>query len=293
MRWTILSVTMLLVAGLVIGDKYPVASAAGSSGTPAATSTAEKPASGKPAATSTAPATTSTSAAAATPTATAGKPAAKAAKAVAVARPKIEFQNASVRQVLDYVAEIGRFNIVYDKALEDAGIDLAAIPVSIRISGLSFDDVLNLVLPAECGYKVENGYVLVTTLQRSWLPLPVCVYDIRMAMAEIPDYGAMAPKFNIANIGIGGAVGNGGAGGGGMGTIFTPATPAAPPADKVTPEKIIDLVKTFVKSGADRRIAPWTEEGGPATIKYLNGHLIVSQTPAGHAAVLRIITMIE
>lgn len=274
MRRTLLAVAVLVMAASVWASAFAEA-AADKAEKPAATSTAAKPA-----ATSTAPAATSTADAAA---------AAKTAKAVAVAKPKVEFQGATVRQVLDYLAEVGKINIVYDKALEDSGIDLAAVPVSVRISGLAYDDVLNLVLPAECGYKIENGYILVTTLQRSWLPLPVRTYDIRLAMAEIPDYGALAPKFNIASIGVGtGKVGGGG------GFFTAPVAPAATPtAEKVTPDRIIGLIKTFVKSGGDRRIAPWSDEGGPATITYFNGHLIVSQTPAGHMAVMRIITMVE
>ena len=40
-----------------------------------------------------------------------------------------------------------------------------------------------------------------------------------------PDYGGLAPKFNLANIGN---VGQGGAGGGGLGGLFTPAAPHRP-----------------------------------------------------------------
>jgi hypothetical protein len=200
-------------------------------------------------------------------------------------RPKVEFQNASVRQVLDYVADVGKFSIVYDRALADAGIDLGAVPVSIRVSGIAYDDLLMLILPRECGYRVEAGYIVITTLEKSWLPLPIHSYDLRMALADIPDYGPFAPRFQIQNIGAGGQ--------GGVGGLF--AAPAAPVdlAGRVTPERIIELIKMFVTPESDRRIAPWSDTGGPATISYLNGYVIVTQTPRGHAAVLRIITMIE
>jgi hypothetical protein len=202
-------------------------------------------------------------------------------------RPKVEFQNASVRQVLDYVAEVGKFSIVYDRALADAGIDLGAVPVSIRVSGIAYDDLLMLVLPRECGYRVEAGYIVITTLEKSWLPLPIRSYDLRMALADIPDYGAYAPRFQLNNIGGAGKAG------GGVGGLFTAPAPAPDPAGRVTPERIIELIKMFVTPESDRRIAPWSDTGGPATITYLNGYVIVTQTPLGHAAVLRIITMIE
>ena len=134
-----------------------------------------------------------------------------------------------------------------------------------------------------------------TTLERSWLPLPIHTYDIRMAMAEIPDYGATAPHFNLANIGnVNPAAGGAGAEGAeGSAGSLRPARGAGPGGRQGHARPDHRLIKMFVRSDGDRRIAPWSDEGGPATISYLNGHLIVTQTPAGHMAVLRIITMIE
>jgi hypothetical protein len=204
-------------------------------------------------------------------------------------KPKLEFENTSVKQVLEYCAEVGNFSIVFDEALQEAGIDLAARTVSIRGSGLTYENVLTLVLPKECGYRIEPGYILVTTVEKSWVPLVLRTYSVRMAMAEIPDFGGQAPRFELENLGKA----SGKAGGGGAVTLFNaqPAQEAAVPG--TTPDRIIELIKKFVKNSDDRRIAPWSDDGGPATIEYLSGYLIVTQTDYGHRMVLKILTMIE
>jgi hypothetical protein len=205
-------------------------------------------------------------------------------------RPSIDFQQASVKTVLDYLAEVGRFSVVYDEALKDAGIDLEARTVDISARGLTYEKVLQLILPRECGYRVESGYVLITTLEKSWLPLKTATYSIRLAMSPIPNF-TDAPRFEVAEV-IQGAAQAGG--GGGAGSLFGGgATTETDDQGLATPEKIVDLIRRFVSNQNDRRIAPWDDEGGPATLNVLGGNLIVSQTDAGHAAVARILAMIE
>jgi len=205
-------------------------------------------------------------------------------------RPGLDFEQSSVRDVLMYLAEIGHFAIIFDKALEEQGIDLATRVVSIRVSGITYEKAIEIILPRECGYRVGPGYVLITTMEKAWLPLRTATYSIRLHLAEIPDFKD-APRFEVGDVmsqatqGIGG----GGIGGG----LFD--LPGNVPEDegRATPEKIIDLVKRFVRHDNDRRIAPWDDEGGPASIQYMAGKLIVNQTDAGHQAVYRLLTMLE
>jgi hypothetical protein len=199
-------------------------------------------------------------------------------------RPTMEFQGAAVKDILNYIAEVGRFSIVFDKALDDAGIDLAHVPATLKASGLTYEQVIQLVLPRECGYRIEAGYVLITMLEKSWVPLILHSYDIHMAMATIPDFGGMAPRFNINQLGAQGK--------GGAAPLFTQpqvVETAAPP----TADQIIALIKQFVRNSDDPRIAPWSDDGGPATVQAFGGYLVVSQTYVGHLKVLRILSMIE
>ena len=204
-------------------------------------------------------------------------------------RPGINFERTSLKNVLMYLGEVGNFGIVFDKALEEAGIDLDSRTVSIKVSGVSYEKVIELILPRECGYRIGPGYVLITTLEKSWLPLKTATYSIRLALAEIPNF-TDAPRFDIGDVT---QSATSAAGGGGFGDLFGGGAAAATDQDRLTPERIIELIQKFVSNQNDRRIAPWADEGGPATIEHLAGRLIVTQTDHGHRAVRRILSMIE
>jgi len=207
-------------------------------------------------------------------------------------RPDFGFEHTSVKSVLEYLAEVGRFSIVFDDALQKQGIDLEARPVTLKASGITYEKAIELILPKGAGYRVGPGYVLITTLEKSWLPLQTGSYSIRLHLAEVPNF-TDAPRFEAGDVIRSAAEAATGAGGGGV-DLFGQAGPdEADKKGRATPERIIDLVKRFVAHANDRRIAPWDDAGGPATIQYLNGHLIVSQTAAGHRAVRRLLWMLE
>jgi len=195
-----------------------------------------------------------------------------------------EFSATPLSQVLQMLAEAGGFAVVLDKALEEAGIDLSTHPVTMHLAGMRYEDAIYLLLPRECGYRVEAGYVLVTTLEKSWLPLKTVVYSVRDAVTVVPNF--VGPRFEI------GSITSQSQGGGGT-NIFgnQPEEPEDP--TQATPERLVDMVKSHVRNENDRRIATWDDEGGPATIQYLEGKLIVNQTPAGHRAVARLVMAIQ
>jgi len=207
-------------------------------------------------------------------------------------RPGLDFERTTVKDVLEYLAEIGRFAIVFDSDLETAGIDLSARTVTLKVSGITYEKAIELVLPRECGYRVGPGYVLITTLEKSWLPLLTVSYSIRLHLAEIPNF-TNAPRFEVGDVTQAAAQAAGG-GGGAFGDLFgAGGGDLSAEEGRATPERIIDLVKRFVTNENDRKIAPWADMGGPATVEYMDGRLIVNQTAAGHQAVRRLLMMIE
>jgi len=214
---------------------------------------------------------------------------ARTRRTLASPRPSFEFQNTSIKDVLTYMGDVGKFSIVYDNALQEAGIDLAARTVSVRLSRMTYEAALNLILPKEVGYRIEAGYLLITTVEKSWLPLKTTTYSIRLAMAEVPDFTG-APRFEVNAVLQQAAQASQGGGGA---SLFTATTNQPEETGRATPDRIIELIKKFVKNQNDRRIAPWDDEGGPATIQYLNGQLVVSQTEQGHRAVAKILASIE
>ena len=189
----------------------------------------------------------------------------------------LEFSATPLSQALQMLAEAGGFAVVLDKALEEAGIDLSTHPVTMRLAGMRYEDAIYLLLPRECGYRVEAGYVLVTTLEKSWLPLKTVVYGVRDAVTVVPNF--VGPRFEIGNI-------TSQSQGGGGTNIFGNQPEEPEDATQATPEWIVDLVKRHVRNENDRRIAPWDDEGGPATLCELGDVLLISQTPRGHAQVL-------
>jgi hypothetical protein len=195
-----------------------------------------------------------------------------------------EFSATPLTQALQALGEAGGFAVVFDKALEEAGIALETHLVTMRLAGMRYEDAINLLLPRECGYRMEAGYVLVTTLEKSWLPLKTVVYSVRDALAVVPNF--VGPRFEIGDI-------TSQSQGGGGTNIFAPAPEQPEDATRATPQRLVDLVKRHVRNENDRRIATWDDEGGPATIQYLDGKLIVNQTPEGHRAVARLVMAIQ
>ena len=195
-----------------------------------------------------------------------------------------EFGATPLSQVLQMLAEAGGFAVVFDKALQEAGIDLSTHPVTMRLAGMRHEDAIYLLLPRECGYRVEAGYVLVTTLEKSWLPLKTVVYSVRDAVTVVPNF--VGPRFEIGDI-------TSQSQGGGGTNIFGNQPEEPEDEGQARPEQLVDMVKRHVRNESDRRIAPWDDEGGPATVQYLEGKLIVNQTPQGHRAVARLVMAIQ
>jgi hypothetical protein len=206
-------------------------------------------------------------------------------------RPGLDFERTSVKNVLEYLAEIGNFSVIFDTALEEQGIDLEAQTVTLKVSGITYEKAIELILPQGVGYRIGPGYVLVTTMEKSWLPLITKSYSVRLHLARIPDFDD-APRFNIGDVTQATAQAASGGGGGGF-NLFDDIGGTPEEKQVATPEELMDIIKRLVSNDNDRRIAPWADMGGPASIEYLNGRLVVNQTDHGHRAVWRILTMLE
>jgi hypothetical protein len=211
---------------------------------------------------------------------------ARTRRTLTTGKTSVNFENAAIKDVLAYMAEVGKFSVVFDGALGEAGIDLSARTVTIRLTGMTYEDAINLVLPKECGYRIEPGFILVTTLEKSWIPLKTATYSIQLALAEVPDFEG--PRFDVSTV-----LSQTRQGGGGSGLFGTTTTTKTEETGKATPERIIGMIKKFVRNQTDRRIAPWDDEGGPAGIQYSSGRLIVLQTEHGHRAVAKLLAAVE
>jgi hypothetical protein len=198
-------------------------------------------------------------------------------------RRETRIDDMGLKDALQLIGELGKFGVVFDPHLEEEGIDLSLHRVTLNLKGLSIERVLLLILPQELGYRVGPGYVLITTLERSWLPLQVQSYSIRILLAEVPDF--VGPRMDI------GALMSDIGGGGDLAfkDLWQDIGVEIEDEGKATPERIVDIILQHVRHENDRRIARWEDEGGPATIQYIQGRLVISQTLEGHRAVMRLL----
>jgi len=189
----------------------------------------------------------------------------------------LDFEKTSLDNVLKYIGEVQRgLNIVIDPDVGAAGIDLSSRVVDLRVKRISVESVLGLILGVDLGYKVESGYILVTTKEKLQQNLPVVTYPVQDLVAQIPEFED-APRFNVADVvqGVTAA-----AAGGGFGGLFGAGAAAA--AQPIGWQELVDIIQRTVNKQSDPNVADWSEAGGPAAVEYMNGILIVSQTRRGH-----------
>jgi hypothetical protein len=80
---------------------------------------------------------------------------------------------------------------------------------------------------------------------------------------------------------------------GNLSFVAYPAPPlaAARGAGKTEPfTEIVDLIKRSVRGGESSAVAAWDDEGGPGSIEYFNGWLLVNQTDEGHFLLQDVLT---
>lgn len=62
----------------------------------------------------------------------------------------------------------------------------------------------------------------------------------------------------------------------------SPVNPGDPRMGSTT---LIGIIKQSVNMAADRAVAQWSDDGGPAAFSYISGVLYITQTPTAHAAI--------
>jgi general secretion pathway protein D len=194
----------------------------------------------------------------------------------------LDFEKTSLDNVLKYVSEVQRgLNIVIDPDITAAGVDLTTRVVDLKVKRVSIESVLGLILGADLGYKVEAGYLLITTKDKLQQNLPVVTYPVQDLVAQIPDFSDQAPRFEISSVLQAAAQARGGGGGG----LFGGGAAAAPAEQPVGPPELIAIIQRTVSNQSDPAVAAWSDAGGPAAIEYMNGLLIITQTRRGHEKV--------
>lgn len=219
--------------------------------------------------------------------------------------PEVKFQGASLADCFEFLRDISGANLhVNWRALEAAGIS-KDVQVNVRLRAVSLRKVLRTLLSEAAGggvnltFYAEDGVIEVTTAEIADQQMITKVYPIEDLIMEIPSFDN-APDFslqNTSNSGGGGSRGGGrsggsrggggGYGGGGGGSSLFGGGGGGGGGDRAKEqttskteraEQLVTLVRETVRPDI------WRENGGPASIRYYNGHLVVTAPRSVHEA---------
>jgi len=152
----------------------------------------------------------------------------------------LDFEHTSLDNVLAYLNEVvPELNITIDPQIPVYGVDLSTRVVDLKVKAVSVAAILRLILGADLGYRVEHNYVLITTVDRLQRSLPVRTLDVADIVSKICE-GVRDPQEAA-----------------GM---------------------LVDVVKRALNNMSDPDVAVWADEGGPGSVDFINGKLVVTQT---------------
>jgi uncharacterized membrane protein YgcG len=205
---------------------------------------------------------------------------------------EINFNSIALQDAVDYLRDVTRTNIhVNWRALELMNVTRQTL-ISVKLNDVSLRRVLKSVLDEtgageQLTWYIDEGVIEITTREIADNQLITRVYPVDDLVMEVPNFAG--PSFNLQNQqaqvsgggggGRGGSstglfTGSGGGGGGANGTYALEATTKQQRADS-----LVKLIQETIKPEV------WRENGGTASIRYFNGHLIVTAPRSVHEAI--------
>jgi len=214
-------------------------------------------------------------------------PAISARRAMSQTIAELNVDGVALSRVLDFLRQTSGANIVVNwKVLEGAGVSRDT-PVSLQVRELTLRKMLRLVLDqaspgTQLTYSTDANVIEVTTQDEADKVLITKVYVVDDLV--MPDNRVVAPPMmNLGDVTKGGTT-TGGSGGSGAGqtSLFTETPSSGGAAEETTQKRGEDLV-ALVRDVVRPTI--WKENGGPASIRYFSGKLIVSAPASVHEAI--------
>jgi hypothetical protein len=214
--------------------------------------------------------------------------------------PEVNFTNVALKDGVDFLRDVTAANIhVNWRAIEIAGI-AQDTNVNMHLRNVSLRKALTLLLSEAAGgtntlaFYSDQGVIEITTKDVADHDMFTRVYPVEDLVMEIPDF-TDAPDLSLlatqtgntgggATGGTGGINGGGssfGGGGGGGNSIFGGNSNGNTQKTKTREERGQDLV-ALIRDVVYPDI--WRENGGPASIRYFNGKLIVTAPRSVHEA---------
>lgn len=193
--------------------------------------------------------------------------------------PEVAFDATPLGDALDTLRDTAGINLRVDwKALENAGVDRAA-PVTFRLRNVTVRKALDMLLReagagTKLAYEIDDGLVEVTTQEVADARLVTMTYDVRDLLFRPLDAGAPPQlEFQLEPVERGG-------GGGGGGNLFPGAGGQGQGAGDVPPaqrgQELVELITSSIRPDI------WNVNGGPASVRFFNGLLIITAPRSVH-----------
>jgi general secretion pathway protein D len=219
--------------------------------------------------------------------------------------PDVRFEETPFEQVVQFLGEMTKANISVDWTnLVDNGIDRDK-PVTVQLNNVTFRSVLKEVLAQVGGetklaFEVGDGLLRIATKDKLDKDKAVLIYDIRDLLINLPR-ALRQGAFNVTQ-GLGQAGGQGGGGGGGGGAgggMFGQGQgqqqqqqggaqgQAGQQGQQQLVQQILDIIRQTVEPDS------WRENGGEASIRELNGQLIIYNTSDAHRQVTDLLSQLR
>ncbi|HEY2585487.1 MAG TPA: M56 family metallopeptidase [Tepidisphaeraceae bacterium] len=197
--------------------------------------------------------------------------------------PELSFDTVLLDDIVDFLRDVSGAKIVVNwKALKAAGINQSTM-VTVRLKNVRFSKALSIILDAasgghkpRLGYRVEDGVIVISSIDDLSKNVEVRVYDVRDLVVDIPSFED-APQLGKPQ--IRGA------------TVPATTQPATREGRNAHDEAVKQLVQTI-----ESTVAPdtWKDRGGSvAALRELEGQLIVTQAPENHAQIVRLLDQLR
>jgi hypothetical protein len=221
-------------------------------------------------------------------------PAITARYALGATVPQLSLDGASLAQAVDYLRQMSGANIIVNwKVLEGVGV-AKETPISIQVRNLPMGKMLQLVLDqaspnTQLVYTVHSNIVDVTTQDEADKKLYAKVYVVDDLLVVPPlkrPPNLSISQSNAAQLQIGSGAqqgtSNGTTGGSGQGLFGDSSNNQYNQGTQMqkTPAQQGEDLATLIRQVV--RPSIWVENGGPASIHFFNGKLIVNAPASVH-----------
>ena len=207
-------------------------------------------------------------------------------------RIPVDFSDNNLEDVLSFVAQVANIEMDIDwPALEDIGVN-PETPVSLRLTSVPLDTVLDRVLDKAstpdfpAGWAVTDGVLTIASDEVLRRNTVLEIYDIRDLLIEIPDYD-QAPQFDLNTVFQ--QAGQQGGGGGGQSPFQVNQQQLNDQYDR---DALVEDIRNLIQENIDRE--GWVDFGGETgTITELNGNLVIVNTPKNHRQITGLLSKLR